>query len=129
MIQKGDIYGELTRSAEEGMKGAELPVSDVFINGYGQHEGTIQKSKAKISNYGAKFSPSGSKSTRNGMNTFFTHILGDFNATEEPIKCADVPKPNMCYAIHSIFICLHIQKVIHHTIYKDTEFKKLNLSL
>lgn len=50
MIQKGDIYGELTQSAKEGMKGAELPVSDVFINGYGEHEGTIQKSKAKILN-------------------------------------------------------------------------------
>lgn len=47
MIQKGDIYGELTQSAKEGMKGAELPVSDGFIKGYGKHGGTIQKSKAK----------------------------------------------------------------------------------
>lgn len=65
MIQKGDIYGELTQSAKEGMKGAELPVSDVFIKGYGAHGRTIQKSKAKIINYIAKYLISYSKRTQN----------------------------------------------------------------
>lgn len=27
------------------------------------------------------------------MNRFFTNILGNVNTKEEPIKCADVPKP------------------------------------
>lgn len=36
---------KLTQSAREGMKGAELPVSDAFINGYGEQKGTFQKSK------------------------------------------------------------------------------------
>lgn len=47
MIQKGDIYGELTQSATEGMKGAELPVSDGFIKAMEGMKGQIKSQRRK----------------------------------------------------------------------------------
>lgn len=70
-------------SAKEGMKGAELPVSDVFIKGYGEHEGTIKKSKAKIMNFIANFLPSYSKRPRHEQT--FT-ILGNVNASKSALN-------------------------------------------